>query len=244
MFSSDDHDGVPSKNSHCDLQKERASVAKYNTQQQKQKENSEIQEHRSLSEDAKQVQSCPIFDVNVPNQAFATLNISSDQPSDTLYWNSGTTPGFQPRAMPDNFPQPFANNNYPRDQQQVRPLFASQLNHSFPETNKMMNAPNAEINRHLNFMPQQFSEQQFPQGPHNFEWTNHQVMMNAFSLPTISFDHFSGDPLMWHQWYSFFKSTIHDNPALSTVQKMTYLQNSVTHKARLHLWLLLQRRLL
>ena len=84
VFSSDEHDGVPSKNSHLDLQKERASVAKYNTQQQKPKENSEIQEHRSLSDDAKQVLSCPIFDVNVPNQGFATLNISSDQPSDTV----------------------------------------------------------------------------------------------------------------------------------------------------------------
>ena len=81
-------------------------------------------------------------------------------------------------------------------------------------------------------MPQQFSEQQFPQRPHNAEWTNHQVMMNAFTLPRISLDHFSGDPLMWHQLYSFFKSTIHDNPALSTVQKMTYLQSSVTLKAK------------
>ena len=37
VFSSDDHDGLPSKNSHRDLHKERASVAKYNTQQQKPK---------------------------------------------------------------------------------------------------------------------------------------------------------------------------------------------------------------
>ena len=109
VFSSDDHYGVPSKNSHRDLQKERASVAKYNAQQQKPKEQSEKQELRSLSEDAKQVQNCPIFDVNVPNQGLATLNISSGQPSDTVYWNSGTTPGFQPQAMPDNFTQPFAD---------------------------------------------------------------------------------------------------------------------------------------
>ena len=133
------------------------------------------------------------------------------------------------QCLPDNFTQPFADNNYPSDQQQARPLFGSQMNHSFPETNKMMNAPNAEINRHLNFMPQQLSEQQFPQRPHNSERTNHQVIMNAFSLPKISLDHFSGDPLMWHQWYSFFKSTIHENPALSTVQKV---ENSVTHKAK------------
>ena len=101
-----------------------------------------MQEHRSLSEDAKQVQNCPIFDVNVPNQGFATLNISSDQPSDTVYWNSGTTPGFQPQAMPDNFIQPFADNYYPRAQQQTRHLLGSQIDHSFPETNKMMNASN------------------------------------------------------------------------------------------------------
>ena len=151
VFSSDDHDGVPSKNSHPDLQKEIASVAKYNAQQQKPKENSEKQKHRSLSEDAKQVQSCPIFDVNVPNQNFATLNISSDQPSDTMYWRSGTVPGCQPRAMPDNFIQPFADNNYPRDQQQTRHLFGSQMDDSFPETNKMMTAPSGEINSHLNF---------------------------------------------------------------------------------------------
>ena len=81
-------------------------------------------------------------------------------------------------------------------------------------------------------MPQQFFGQHFPQRPQNPEWTNHQVMMNAFSLPMISLDHFSCDPLMWHQWYKFFQSTIHDNPALSTVQKIAYLQNSVTHKAK------------
>ena len=190
VFSSDDHDGVPSKNGHRDLQKERASVAKYNAQQQKPKENSEKQEHRSLSDDAKQVQSCPIFDVNVPNQGFATLNISSDQPADTVYWNSGTTSGFQPRAMPEDFTQPFADNIYPRDQQQKRHLFGCQMDDSFPETNNMMNAPIGEINCHLNFMPQQFFEQQFPQRPQNAEWTNHQVMMNMSSLPKISLDHF------------------------------------------------------
>ena len=197
VFSSHDHDGVPFKNSHRDHQKERTSVEKNNAQQQKPKENSEIQEHRSLSEDVKQVQSCPIFDKNVQNQGFATLNISSDQPANTVYWNSGTATGFQHQAMPDNFTQTFADNHYPRDQQQSRHLFGSQMDHSFPETNKMMNAPNGETNRHFNFMPQQFSEQQFQQRPHSSEWTNHQVMMNAFSLPKISLDHFSGDPLMW-----------------------------------------------
>ena len=125
VFISDYHDGVTFENRHRDLKKERASVAKYNAQQQKPKENSEMQEHRSLSEDAKKVQSCQIFDVNNPNQGFVTLKISSDQPSDTVYWNSGTTPGFQPQAMPDNFTQPFADNHYPRDQQESRHFFGS-----------------------------------------------------------------------------------------------------------------------
>ena len=93
--------------------------------------------------------------------------------------------------MLDNFTQLFADNIYPRDQQQARHLFGSQMDDSFLETNKMMNAPNGEINRHLKFMPQQFSEQQFIQRPHNAEWTNHQGMMNTFSLPKISLDHFS-----------------------------------------------------
>ena len=171
-----------------------------------------------------------MWKVKVQNQAFATLNISSDQLSDTVYRNSCTTTGFQPQALPDNFTHSFADNHYSCDQEQSHYLFGSQMDHSFPETNKMMNAPNEEINRHLNFKPQHFSEQQFPQRPHNSEWTNHQVMMNAFSLPKIGLDHFSGDTLMWHQGYSFFKSTIHDNLALSAVQKMTYLQNSVTEQ--------------
>ena len=62
----------------------------------------------------------------------------------------------------------------------------------------------------------------------------HQALMiqNTLSLPKISIDNFTGDPLKWHQWFSFFKATIHNNSGLSDVQKMTYLQNSVTHKAR------------
>ena len=139
MLSSDDHDGVPPKIRHCYLQKERASVAKYKAQQQKPKENIDMQEHRILSEDAKQVESCSTFDVKVPNQVFAALNISCDQPSDTVYWNSGTTPGFQPQPMPDNFTQVYADNKYPRDQQQSRHLFGSKwVTHSKRRTKGQM----------------------------------------------------------------------------------------------------------
>ena len=62
----------------------------------------------------------------------------------------------------------------------------------------------------------------------------HQSLMiqNTLSLPKISIDNFTGDSLNWHQWFSFFKATIHNNSGLSDAQKMTYLQNFVTHKAR------------
>ena len=66
------------------------------------------------------------------------------------------------------------------------------------------------------------------------DWTQHQALMiqNTLSLPKISIDNFTGDPLKWHQWFSFFKATINNNSGLSDAQKMTYLQNCVTHKAR------------
>ena len=72
----------------------------------------------------------------------------------------------------------------------------------------------------------------FPSSPP--DWMQHQALMiqNTMSLPKISIDNFTGDPLKWHQWFSFFKATIHNNSGLSDAQKTTYLQNSVTHKAR------------
>ena len=65
------------------------------------------------------------------------------------------------------------------------------------------------------------------------DWMQHQALMiqNTLSLPKISNDNFTGDPLKLHQWFSFFKPTIHNNSGLSDAQKMTYLQNSVIHKA-------------
>ena len=66
----------------------------------------------------------------------------------------------------------------------------------------------------------------FPSFP--TDWMQHQALMiqNTLSLPKISIDNFTGDPLKWHQWFSFFKATIHDNSGLSDAQEMTYLQNS------------------
>ncbi|XP_075248311.1 uncharacterized protein LOC142341279 [Convolutriloba macropyga] len=58
------------------------------------------------------------------------------------------------------------------------------------------------------------------------------MVQNTISLPKLSIDNFTGDLLKWHQWFSFFKATVHNNSGLSIAQKMTYLQNSVTHEAR------------
>ena len=66
------------------------------------------------------------------------------------------------------------------------------------------------------------------------DWKQHQALMiqNTSKLTKISIENFTSDTMKWHQWFSFFKATIHNNSGLSHAQKMTYLQNSVTHKAR------------
>ena len=72
----------------------------------------------------------------------------------------------------------------------------------------------------------------FPSSPP--DWTQHQALMiqNTMSLPKISIDNFIGDPLKCHQLFSFFEATIRNNSGLPDAQKMTYLQNSVTQKAK------------
>ena len=59
----------------------------------------------------------------------------------------------------------------------------------------------------------------FPSSPP--DWMQHQALMirNTMSLPKISIDNFTGDPLKWHQLFSFFKATIHNNSDLSDAQK-------------------------
>ena len=66
------------------------------------------------------------------------------------------------------------------------------------------------------------------------DWMQHQALMiqNTLSVPKISINNFTGNPLKWHQWFNFFKATFHNNSGLSDAQKMTYVQNSVFHKAR------------
>ena len=52
------------------------------------------------------------------------------------------------------------------------------------------------------------------------------------NLPKTQLKTYNGDPLKWHEWYCYFKSKIHDNVYLSDAQKITYLQNALTDRAK------------
>ena len=59
-----------------------------------------------------------------------------------------------------------------------------------------------------------------------------QSVTSSFNLPKTLLKSFSGDPLRWHDWFSFFKATIHANVTLTDAQRMTYLQNALTDRAK------------
>ena len=52
------------------------------------------------------------------------------------------------------------------------------------------------------------------------------------NLPKTQLKRYNGDHLKWHEWYCYFKPTIHDNVLLSDAQKITYLQNALTDRAK------------
>ena len=58
-----------------------------------------------------------------------------------------------------------------------------------------------------------------------------QPVTPSFNLPKTQLKSFSEDPLRWHDWFSFFKATIHDNVTLTDAQRMIYLQNALTDRA-------------
>ena len=55
---------------------------------------------------------------------------------------------------------------------------------------------------------------------------------NSLSLPKITIEILDGDPRKWHQWFKLFKPSIHKYNGLRDAQKLTYLQNFETHRAR------------
>ena len=54
----------------------------------------------------------------------------------------------------------------------------------------------------------------------------------CIKLPPIQIPNFDGDPLAFHDWYNIFKASVHDNTSISQTHRITYLQNSVSGKAK------------
>ena len=67
-------------------------------------------------------------------------------------------------------------------------------------------------------------------------WGSHpplQYVSNAcIKLPSIQIPKFDGDPLAFYDWINIFKASVHDNTSISQTHRITYLQNSVSGKAK------------
>ena len=67
-------------------------------------------------------------------------------------------------------------------------------------------------------------------------WRSHpppQYVSNAcIKLPPIQVPKFDGDPLAFHDWINIFKASVHENTSISQTHRITYLQNSVSGKAK------------
>ena len=67
-------------------------------------------------------------------------------------------------------------------------------------------------------------------------WRSHQppqyVSNACIKLPPIQIPKFDGDPLAFHDWINIFKASVHDNTSISQTHRITYLQNSVSGKAK------------
>ena len=51
-------------------------------------------------------------------------------------------------------------------------------------------------------------------------------------LPPVQIPKFDGDPHAFHDWINIFKASVHDNRSVSHTQRITYLQNIVSGKAK------------
>ena len=48
---------------------------------------------------------------------------------------------------------------------------------------------------------------------------------NKSKLPKLTLNKFNGDPKRWQEWWDSFCVAVHDNSAISTVEKFTYLRS-------------------
>ena len=54
----------------------------------------------------------------------------------------------------------------------------------------------------------------------------------CFKLPPIQIPEFNGDPLAFHDWINIFKAMVHTNHSITQTHRISYLQNSVTGRAK------------
>ena len=54
---------------------------------------------------------------------------------------------------------------------------------------------------------------------------------NKSKLPKLTLNTFNGDPKRWQQWWDSFCVAVHENSAISTVEKFTYLRSLVEGSA-------------
>ena len=54
----------------------------------------------------------------------------------------------------------------------------------------------------------------------------------CIKLPPIQIPKFNGDPLAFHDWINIFKAMVHSNHSITQTHRITYLQNSVTGRAK------------
>ena len=62
--------------------------------------------------------------------------------------------------------------------------------------------------------------------------TQHPFAASCIKLPPVQIPKFDGDPLAFHDWISIFKASVHENRSISQTHRITYLQNSVSGKAK------------
>ena len=55
---------------------------------------------------------------------------------------------------------------------------------------------------------------------------------HTIKLPPLKLQNFNGDPLHFHEWIKNFYSMIHHNTSITDTNRITYLQNSVSGKAK------------
>ena len=62
--------------------------------------------------------------------------------------------------------------------------------------------------------------------------TQHPFAASCIKLPPVQIPKFDGDPLAFHDWIIIFKASVHENRSISQSHRITYLQNSVSGKAK------------